>query len=307
MDKIHIILFYKFVDIESPDDFAQNQLDFCNNEGLLGKILVANEGINGSLCGSNEKISNYKEFLKSKKQFENINFKEEIGTFNPFKKMIVRVKNEIIRMDQELDLNKKGKYITPSELIELYNSNEEFVILDTRNNYESEVGKFKNAITPDIDTFRDFPEALKDLDDLKDKKVITYCTGGIRCEKATSYMIKEGFKNVYQLQDGIINFCQQFPDTLWEGKCFVFDQRLLSHVDPDTKPITKCIHCNESSDRYKNCKNPTCDDFIVICESCDKKYNGCCSEKCVEEFKEYSLRKSRLRQGYRTKENTQER
>lgn len=305
MKQIHIILFYKFVDIDNPEDCVEKQLDFCTNEGLLGKILVATEGINGSLSGSKEQVESYKNFLTKQPGFSDINFKEEIGTFSPFKKMIVRQKNEIIRMDQELNLTNRGKYITPKELMELYDSDEEFIVLDTRNNYESEVGKFKNAITPDIDTFREFPDALKSLEDKKDKKIITYCTGGIRCEKATAYMIKEGFENVYQLQDGILNFCQQFPNTLWEGKCFVFDQRLLSHVDPDTEPITNCIHCKESCDRYQNCKNPTCDDFIVLCENCSEKFNGCCSEKCIDEYKNYTTRKSRERQGYKRKEKTQ--
>ena len=305
MSRIHIILFYKFAEIENPEDFIERHIDFCANEDLLGKVLVAKEGINGSLAGAKEQINKYKEYLTSQSQFSDINFKEEIGTFNPFKKMIVRQKKEIIRMDQGLDLSKKGKYISPRELIELYESDEEFIILDTRNNYESEVGKFKNAITPDIETFRDFPEALKSLEDKKDKKIITYCTGGIRCEKATSYMIKEGFTNVYQLKDGIINFCQQYPNTLWEGKCFVFDQRLLSHVDPDSEPITQCVHCNQSCDRYQNCKNPTCDDFIVLCEKCSTNFNGCCSQKCVEEYKSYTIRKSKERQGYKSKEKRQ--
>ena len=305
MSQIHIILFYKFVEIENPEGFVIEQLNFCNNQGLLGKILVAKEGINGSLSGSIQQIEDYKNFLTKDDRFSDINFKEEVGTFNPFKKMIVRQKNEIIRMDHELDLNKKGKYITPQELMNLYDSDEEFIVLDTRNNYESEVGKFKNAITPDIDTFREFPKVLKSLEDKKEKKIITYCTGGIRCEKATSYMIKKGFKNVYQLQDGIINFCQQYPNTLWEGKCFVFDQRLLSHVDPETNPITKCIHCNEKCDRYQNCKNPTCDDFIVLCENCGEAFNGCCSEKCMDEYKSYILQKSRSRQGYKSKEKSQ--
>jgi len=302
MNQVHIILFYKFTEIDNPEEFIEEHLKFCTNEGLLGKILVAKEGINGSLSGSEVQIKKYKEYLASLSQFSDINFKEEIGTFNPFKKMIVHQKNEIIRMDQNLDLNKRGKYISPQELMELYDGDEEFIVLDTRNNYESEVGKFKNAITPDIETFREFPEALKSLEDKKDKKIITYCTGGIRCEKATSYMINEGFTNVYQLQDGIINFCQQYPDTFWEGKCFVFDQRLLSHVDPDAEPITNCIHCKESCDRYQNCKNPTCDDFIVLCENCAKKFNGCCSDKCVSEYKSYTIKKSRERQGYKSKE-----
>ncbi|MCH7949760.1 MAG: rhodanese-related sulfurtransferase [Candidatus Dadabacteria bacterium] len=307
MNQIHIILFYKFTEIENPDEFVERHLNFCINEGLLGKVLVAKEGINGSLSGSQEQINKYKDYLTSQNQFSDINFKEEVGTFSPFKKMIVRQKKEIIRMDQDLDLKKTGKYISPQELMELYESDAEFIVLDTRNNYESEVGKFKNALTPDIETFREFPEALKSLEDKKDKKIITYCTGGIRCEKATSYMVKKGFTDVYQLKDGIINFCQQYPNTLWEGKCFVFDQRLLSLIDPDSEPITHCIHCNQSCDRYQNCKNPTCDDFIVLCENCSEKYNGCCSQKCVKEYKSHTIRKSRERQEYKSKEKIQER
>lgn len=299
--KIHVILFYKFTDIQKPDEFAAEHLEFCKSQGFLGKVLVAKEGINGSLSGSKEQMERYKSYLTAQDQFSDIVFKEETCTFSPFKKMIVRVKKEIIRMDQELDLKKTGRYISPEELLELYESGEDFIILDTRNNYESKVGKFKNALTPDIENFRDFPEALKSLENIKDRKIVTYCTGGIRCEKATSYMVEQGFTDVYQLKDGIINFCQKYPDTIWEGKCFVFDQRLVSDVDPEGGTISQCIWCGGPTDRYTNCKNPVCDDLVVMCENCGSERSGCCKEECVDSY-EHAIRvKSRERQGYKFK------
>ena len=301
--KIYVILFYKFTEIQNPEDFSASHLEFCNSTGLLGKVLVAEEGINGSLSGSKEQINKYKTYLTSKAEFSDITFKEETCTFSPFKKMIVRVKKEIIRMDRELDLKNTGRYISPEELLELYESGEEFIMLDTRNNYESRVGRFKDAVTPDIENFRDFPQALKSLEDKKEKKIVTYCTGGIRCEKATAYMIEEGFTDVYQLKDGIINFCQKYPETIWEGKCFVFDQRLISDVDPEGGTIAECVWCGGPSDRYTNCRNPVCDELVVVCERCGPDKNGCCKEKCLKEYEHTIKIKAKERQSYKFKEN----
>lgn len=301
MKDVYIILFYKFTNIENPKKFAKAHLKFCKDNGFLGKVLVAHEGINGSLSGTKEQMEYYMDYLVSQSGFEDINFKVEISTFHPFKKMIVRVKKEIIRMDKELDLSRRGKYITPKELIDLYNSDEEFIVLDTRNNYESEVGKFKDAITPDIDSFREFPEVLKDYEDVKDKKIVTYCTGGIRCEKATAYMVEQGFSNVYQLKDGILNFCKEYPNTLWEGKCFVFDQRLLSHLDPETNIISECSVCAEKSDRYINCKNTNCDTLVIVCENCGEKLSDCCSESCSDKYNNYLKEKALKNQGYKSR------
>lgn len=306
MKDIHdiiVILLYKFTEIEDPVDFRDKHLDFCLNAGLLGKVLVAKEGINGSLSGSKEQIESYKKYLTSIPEFSDIRFKEETSTFHPFKKMIVRVKKQIIRLDEELDMTRRGKYITAGELLDLYNSGEEFIILDTRNNYESDVGKFKNALTPDIDNFREFPKALEDLKDKKDKKIITYCTGGIRCEKATALMVKEGFSDVYQLREGIINFCQEYPDTVWEGKCFVFDQRLISDVDPDNEIISVCSVCSEITDRYINCKNIECDQLVLLCVKCGEEYNDCCSDSCEVKYNNYLKAKSIQNQGYKSRDS----
>ncbi len=301
MNHYDIILFYKFAEIDDTESFASGQREFCRKEGLLGKILVAREGINGSFSGTREQIEKYKNFLTAIKGFSDVNFKEETASFRPFRKLIVRVKKEIIRLEREVDMGRRGKYITPEELLALYESGEDFVMLDTRNSYESDVGRFRNAVTPKIDSFREFPEALEELKDKKDRKIVTYCTGGIRCEKATAYMIGSGFTDVHQLKDGIINFCQQYPDTVWEGKCFVFDDRLVSDVEAEGEVISRCAMCGESSDRYQNCRNPECDDLVILCLGCSEGNDGCCSHECLGEYRAHIQRKTRERQGHKSR------
>mgnify|MGYP001578649546 FL=1 len=282
---IHIILFYKFVNIESPEKLKKEHIDFCNNLKIKGKVLFANEGINGSISGTKEQINTYKEELRKDSRFKDIEFKEETGIQNPFNKMIVRVKKEIIRLDKDIDIKNTGKHISPKEFLELSNNNKNIVILDTRNDYESKAGKFKNALLSNISTFREFPEFVNNLNIPKDTPIITYCTGGIRCEKASAYMIQQGFTNVSQIHGGIINFCQQFPNTLWEGKCFVFDDRLTSAVGQDKNNIlNKCIHCKTPCDLYRNCKIKSCNKLIFICQDCKKSKHNCCSQQCMKEL-----------------------
>lgn len=281
---IKIILFYKFVEVENPEKFRKNHLDFCKTLGVKGKVLIAKEGINGSVAGTEEQVEQYKKELTKDPRFSNVEFKTEFGLENPFDKMLVRVKKEIIRLDQEIDLTKVGKYVSPQEFLESYND-PNVVIIDARNDYESKVGKFKKAIVPKIDAFREFPEFVKNLNLPKDTKILTYCTGGIRCEKASAYMVKQGFTNVSQLQGGIIKFCQTIPNTdVWEGQCFVFDNRLSSPIGQDKKQINNCIHCNTQSDLYRNCKIKSCNKLIFICNDCRKTMHACCSQDCMKKL-----------------------
>ncbi|MDO8509222.1 MAG: rhodanese-related sulfurtransferase [Nanoarchaeota archaeon] len=283
MTKIHILLYYKFTPIKNTAKFAEVHLEKCLEIGLLGKVLVANEGINGSVVGTRGQTERYKEFLRGIKGFEDVVFKEELCEFPPFKRMMVKVKKEIIRLDKKVDINNRGKYISPEEFLKLYENNEDVLILDARNEYESKVGRFKNAFTPKINSFREFPKVAKMLKDKKDKKIVMYCTGGIRCEKASAYLNQEGFKDVSQLEGGIITFCQKKPNTVWEGKCFVFDERLLSSAD-SSKVITHCVHCFADCDLYNNCKNVKCNNLINICPRCEKENSGCCSKDCLEKY-----------------------
>lgn len=297
MKKIHILLYYKFVDVKNPMKFSKEHLEMCKSLRILGKILVAREGINGSVSGSRAQTEKYKKALRAIPEFSDIVFKEEIGTLHPFTKMVVKVKKEIIRLDKKVDINKKGKYISPEDFLKLYKSKEGMIILDARNDYESKIGRFKNAITPKINSFREFPKVAEMLKDKKDKKIVMYCTGGIRCEKASAYLIQQGFKDVSQLEGGIITFCQKFPNSVWEGKCFVFDNRILSNVDSESKPITECIFCKNLCDLYKNCKNVECNALISICPKCENDKNGCCSEDCSKKYKAHLLNKTIMNRG----------
>ncbi|MBS3071918.1 rhodanese-related sulfurtransferase [Candidatus Pacearchaeota archaeon] len=280
MNNVKVLLFYKYVNIENPVEFKKKHLLECEDLGLLGRILIAKEGINGSVSGTRGQTENYKQILKKDKRFSDIEFKEDDAIMPPFKKIVIKVKSEIIKFQQDVDLNSKGKHISSEEFLDLYNSGEDVVILDARNEYEWQVGKFKNAVTLPIENFTEFPKAVEKLEKLKDKKVVMYCTGGIRCEKASAYLIQEGFKDVSQLHGGILTFGKKYPDSVWEGTCFVFDKRLKSDINMKSGPITKCRHCKTKCDQYRNCRVPECNDLFVICPNCDIKFQGCCSKEC---------------------------
>lgn len=286
-EPISILLFYKFTPIENPEKWGKEHLSFCKSLDIRGKILVATEGLNGSVSGTDEQMAAYKKQLRSDPQFKDIEFKEERGTHHPFNKMFVRVKKEIIRLDKEVDMSQTGAYVSPKEFLDIYNSDEEVIILDTRNTYESRVGRFKGAVEAPIETFREFPDFVEKMSDKKDAKIVMYCTGGIRCEKASAYMIQQGFKNVSQLHGGIINFCQQYPNTVWEGDCFVFDKRLTSSINQKPNPISPCIYCKTPCNLYTNCKHLPCNKLISICPECDVTNHRCCSEKCMKSVLSY--------------------
>ena len=277
--------------------------EFCKSLGLVGRVLVSDEGINGSVSGHESKIEEYKKNLLEDKRFSGITFKEDEVIEKPFTKMKVKVRDEIVTFGKKVDFEKTGEYLAPEKLKKMYEDKEEFVILDARNDYEYKAGRFKNAIHLNIKNFRDFPEALKKIENLKDKKIVTYCTGGIRCEKASAYMKENGFENVMQLKDGIINYGKQFPDTFWEGKCFVFDKRLISKINSDGETDAKCEVCGKASDLCRNCRNVNCDKLILECLDCQRELNGCCSVECLKEFRIQCMEKALKNQGRRMVEN----
>lgn len=285
---MHILLFYKYVEMDNSEKFAVEHKKMCEKLGLKGRILVAKEGINGSVAGTVEKTEAYKEQMRKDSRFADMQFKEDLGISVPFQKMIVKVKKEIVTFGQNVDLKNTGKHLTPKEFLDICNSNDEdVIILDARNNYESKVGKFKNAVTPDIEKFSEFPKVVDGLKDKKDKKIVMYCTGGIRCEKASAYMKEQGFKDVSQLKGGILTFGKEFPDTTWEGTCFVFDRRLVSPVNSEGVAISNCETCGAKCDLCRNCSNLECDKLIIQCMDCKQKLLGCCSEECFAKHRLY--------------------
>ena len=286
--KIHILLFYKYVGIKDLDDFRKKHLDLCNNLRLKGRILVAEEGINGSVSGSEIEIEKYKKYMWKDWRFTDLKFKEDSSIEHPFKKMVVKIKQKILAFDNDVDINNKGKYISPKEFLDLYddvgNLKNDVVLVDNRNEYEWKVGRFKGALKPGVQKFREFPKIAENLKGQEDKKIVMYCTGGIRCEKASAYLKEQGFNDVSQLHGGILEFGRECDSNVWEGKCFVFDRRLLSSINSNNENLTNCELCNKGCDHYKDCRNPRCNRFVSLCSNCFDNFNGCCSDGCLEKY-----------------------
>jgi len=278
-----VLLFYKYAELDDLEAFMKEHQEFCSANNIKGRVFVATEGINGTVSGRVSDIEKYKSNLRSYPQFSDIIFKEDEVDVMAHSKMHVRVKKEIVHSGlNETSLENGGKRLSPEELFEFYESGKDFIIVDARNWYESTIGRFKNAVTPQMKNFRDWRKAVDDLKKFKDKTVVTYCTGGIRCEKASAYMVEQGFKDVYQLDGGIVTYAKKFPDTYWEGAVWVFDERYV--YEPNTKPelkeVADCVICGNKTSYYINCHNLECDKILIICHDCKKEMSYCCSEEC---------------------------
>ena len=283
MHQYKVISFYKYVRIEDPEVLMKGHLNWCLENGLKGKVYLAKEGISGSIFGDDELTRKYKNYLKGYKIFEDIWFKETPTDSVAFSKMHVRVKEEIVNSGlRSTKLEHTAPKLTPEQLLKFYEDKKDFVIVDARNWYESKIGKFKNAITPQITHFREWPKVVESLSEYKDKTIVTYCTGGIRCEKASAYMREQGFKDVYQIDGGILNYILQFPDTYWEGGMFVFDDRRV--FEPNTNAelmfTANCHFCGKPTSYHINCHNIDCDKIIVSCHDCKVEKEYCCSDEC---------------------------
>lgn len=283
--KTTIILYYNYKNISDPEALMKQQKELCKSLGLKGRILIAEEGINGTLEGSRESIDKYVEDLKSDERFKDTHIKYSEGNGDAFPRLSVKVKPEIVALklgeDNFSPTETTGKYITPEELHELINSDEEFYIIDMRSDYEHAAGHFENSIMPDIGNFRELPNKIPELTHLKDKKVVSVCTGGVKCEKGSGLLIKSGFTNVYQLHGGIVSYMEKYPNQDFIGDLYVFDGRVtmaFNKDSPDYKVIGKCELCGTTSNNYVNCKHDPCHKHFICCENClDENGEAMCS------------------------------
>ncbi|GEO05845.1 UPF0176 protein YbfQ [Adhaeribacter aerolatus] len=282
MKDYSILLYYCYSPIADPEAFREEHHLLCLELNLLGRIIVAAEGLNGTVSGLREDCEKYMATVKADPRFKDIDFKVEPSEQHVFTKLHVRYKPEIVHSSLKhlAPQEKTGIHLSPADFKKMKDQ-EDVVLLDVRSDYEHLVGKFKNALTLDIENFRDFPEKVAELEPLKDKKVITYCTGGVKCEKASAFLLEQGFQNVYQLHGGIIKYGLEEGGEDFEGKCYVFDNRLtvdVNRVNP--KVISRCYICQEPSDRMVNCANPTCNIHVPMCEACGATMEGACSDTC---------------------------
>jgi UPF0176 protein len=239
---------YKFEQLDGLDSLIPLFQNKCDELDLKGSIYLSLNGINFSIAGSEEAIQKYISFMEQDERFLNIPIKRTYSDTKPFRRMKVRLKKEIISLGRD-DINPReltGEYISPQELYAMYENNEDIIVLDTRNEYETRVGLFENAVDLQLDTFRDFPQAIEKLpEEYKEKQIVMYCTGGIRCEKASAVMLKAGFSNVKQLEGGVLDYFKETGGKYWNGDCFVFDERVALDTNLKETEHIYCFICRE--------------------------------------------------------------
>lgn len=280
-----VLLYYKYVTVENPELTCYEHLMVCKSLGLLGRIYISHEGINGTCAGTPEQVQKYQRYMKRHPLFADTAFKIDDSDFLPFRKMFVRTRPELAASDlfNTVDPHTEGgKHLSPAKFHEMIENDPDVVLFDARNNYESRIGTFEGAITPDIKNFRDLKDKIEDYEDLKDKKLLMFCTGGIRCEKASALFKKNGFKDVYQLEGGIVTYGKKIDkeESKYKGKCFVFDDRISVPITEEV--LTGCDHCGVSCDRYLNCTNVACNKLFICCDACVEPHNHACSAECAK-------------------------
>lgn len=278
-----VLLYYQFASVEDPQAFAERQRLLCQELGLLGRVLVGTEGINGTLSGPNDACDAYMTALRAEPGFADMQFKIDAVEGHVFKKLFVRVRPEIITLGEPAPHDLFGHYMTPAEW-KTAMKDPDVLILDGRNDYESAMGHFEGAVCPPVENFREFTGWIRDnLSAEKDRKILTYCTGGVRCEKLVAWMRHEGFENVWQLHGGIVTYGKD-PEARGEGfhgVCTVFDDRIAVPINQaEDQPMTQCVHCGEPSVRYINCRNVECNRLMACCETCEADSEGSCSPEC---------------------------
>jgi UPF0176 protein len=287
MIKYQTLLYYCYSRIEDAEQFASDHLQFCKSLNLVGRIIVADEGLNGTVSGAAESCKMYMDTLHADPRFSKIDFKIDNVDEPSFIKMHCRYKSEIVHSGLRdpgiINPEKKtGIHLEPADFVKM-KDDQDVVIVDVRSNYEHSIGRFKNAVTFDIENFRDFPAMINELAQYKNKKIVTYCTGGIKCEKASALLLHEGFENVYQLHGGIIKYGKEAGGEDFEGKCYVFDNRVAVDVNTvNPVVISTCRNCGANTSKMINCANPECNEHFTQCDACGEKLDGACSALCQE-------------------------
>ena len=293
--------FYKYAHILNPPLFRDHLYILLSDINVLGRIYISSEGINAQISVLEEYYNRLVDNLDTISFLRGVRLNKAIeDNGKSFYKLKIKLRNKIVADDLDesgFDVTDRGQHLTAEEFNNLSES-EDSIIVDMRNHYESEVGHFENAITPDVETFREaLPYVENILAGKEDKNIIMYCTGGIRCEKASAYFKHKGFSKVYQLEGGIIEYARQAKENKlpnkFKGKNFVFDERLGEKISDEV--ISSCHQCGDSSDTHVNCANDACHILFIQCDNCQQKWDGCCSEKCRDFIKLPSEKQEKLR------------
>ncbi len=297
------ISFYQYFPVQNPQEFRDYLYKHLHNLKVFGRIYVAKEGINAQVSVPKSNFEALKTFLYSINEFNNLRLNIAVDDDGKsFWVLSVKVREKIVAdgiTDPGFSMENKGRYVNAEQMNELLKK-DDTIVIDMRNHYEYEVGHFEKAIEVPSDTFREqLPMAVDMMKGKEEKNIIMYCTGGIRCEKASAYMLHNGFKNVFHLEGGIINYAKQVKEnnrpSKFIGKNFVFDNRLGERITEDV--IAKCHQCGKPCDTHTNCANNGCHLLFIQCEACKQKYDGCCSTECKETIHLPLERQKQIRKG----------
>ena len=285
-----VLLYYKYVRLDDPDRYAKEHKELCTDLALRGRILIAKEGLNGTVSGTVENCRKYREAMDADPLTEAIAWKIDPEDGHVFPKLSIKVRDEVVTLELGAeDLHPQdltATHLNPAEWREAMKE-ENVVILDARNDYEWEIGRFEGAILPEVPSFKDLPKWVRDhRKELEGKKILTYCTGGIRCEKFSGFLLQEGFEDVYQLDGGIVTYGkdEEVKGEGYEGECYVFDERLSVPVNRtgDAKIVSQCRNCGVPSIRYRNCAWMPCNAQFLLCEDCENASGKYCGKVCKE-------------------------
>ena len=279
MDQPKIILYYGFAPVADPDALRLWQSALCESLNLRGRILISQHGINGTLGGEMDDLKKYVKKTREYPGFKEIDFKWADGTGDDFPRLSIKVRNELVTfgVPDEIKVDENGvvgggKHLSPKQVHDLVEKRgEDVVFFDGRNAYEAKIGRFKNAVVPNVRTTKDFLREIESgkFDNLKDKPIVTYCTGGIRCEILSTVMKNRGFKEVYQIAGGIVRYGETFGNQgLWEGSLYTFDGRMKVDFEEGTKIIGECDLCGSPTNTFENCAEPSCHFLYLLCANC---------------------------------------
>ncbi len=281
-----VIAYYYLGGLEDPRAEIARQKEFFASRDIMGRLYISEQGINAQMSALSAHADEYIAWMRSDSRFANVQYKVHWSTEHAFPKATVKYRRQLVAIDCDVDFSQIGEHVAPKKWKEMLEEKDEnTVVIDVRNEYEWKVGHFEGADLPPFETFRQFPQYAADLKEKRDPKktrVMMYCTGGIRCEYYSALMKSEGFDEVYQLDGGVINYGMECGSEKWDGKLFVFDDRLVVPLSEDATTISECKHCSKPTDVYYNCANMDCNELFVCCLDCLKAFRGCCCSTCQE-------------------------
>lgn len=281
---IWVLAYYAITPLENPTAEVIKHKRFLADRDVFSRIYLSEQGINGQMSASPEAAKAYMDWMHSQPPFQSITFKVQGHHEHVFPRLTIKYRKELVAVDSSVDLSRRGESVSPERWKEMLEDPTERLVLDVRNGYEWDVGRFEGAEKPPCDEFRDFPvyaEKLKERYDPEKTPVMMYCTGGIRCEIFSSILLEAGFENVYQLDGGVINYGEKVGNAHWLGKLFVFDDRLTVPLDEqEAPPVGKCHFCAAATDSYFNCSNMDCNELFLCCDTCLHAHQGCCGQSC---------------------------